>query len=280
MITLLNRRNLSRIPSRNFHEFSELSQFQEYYTVIQICVTGMHGKDRISQIRFYRIHIMFAESQQLCEEKPKVCSLVLQRVLLVSSTPNNLRECDVDTLLLLMLYSEYNTLIEHKYSYWILSLCMFSSFQNTEFRIYFGISWNFIVIEYCTCILITNGYQIYVRYIQNNNKPHCKIEYYINLNNPVVVLNLTPLSFVSSLLLLPHWSKIFRFFRSTKSRQNQTFVNSISKCLPTFSLAIIQITVLLYSNYPFYDVSIYTKAIKNCMSTKLKGRFENSRKYL
>lgn len=105
------------------------------------------------------------------------------------------------------------------------------------------------------------------------------IEYYINLNNPVVVLNLTPLSFVSSLLLLPHWSKIFRFFRSTKSRQNQTFVNSISKCLPTFSLAIIQIMVLLYSNYPFYDISIYTKTIKNCMSTKLKGRFENSRKY-
>lgn len=140
MITLLNRRNLSRIPSRNFHEFSELSQFQEYYTVIQICVTGMHGKDRISQIRFYRIHIMFAESQQLCEDKPKVCSLVLQRVLLVSSTPNNLRECDVDTLLLLMLYSEYNTLIEHKYSYWMLSSFFFlwkllleaSRIQNLE----------------------------------------------------------------------------------------------------------------------------------------------------
>lgn len=175
MITLLNRRNLRRISSRNFHEFSELSQFQEYYTVIQICVAEMHGKDRISQIRFYRIYRMFAESQQLCEDKPKVCSLLLQRVLLVSSTPNNLRECDVDTLLILMLYSERNTLIEHKYSYWMLFPCMFSSFQNTEFRIYFVISWNFIVIKYCTCILLTNGYQIYVRYIENNNKPRYKL---------------------------------------------------------------------------------------------------------
>lgn len=134
MITLLNRRNLRRISSRNFHEFSELSQFQEYYTVIQICVAEMHGKDRISQIRFYRIYRMFAESQQLCEDKPKVCSLLLQRVLLVSSTPNNLRECDVDTLLLLMLYSERNTLIEHKYSYWMLFLVCFraSRIQNLE----------------------------------------------------------------------------------------------------------------------------------------------------
>lgn len=132
MITLLNRRNLRRIPPRNFHEFFELSQFQEYYTVIQICVAEMHGKDRISQIRFYGIYIMFAESQQLCEDKPKVCSLVLQRVLLVSSTPNNLRECDVDTLLLLILYSEYSTLMKHKYSYWMLSPCMFraSRIQN------------------------------------------------------------------------------------------------------------------------------------------------------